>query len=211
MSQNKKVYFYDNFTFWERGFSADELKKMEDSGYPNMRKIRDNIYFDKICSDEYKAIFVNYGDSPYFRSYCISESVRKGFHSVNESRIHKACKLGIARAKRIRIMIDGNYYIIYKESAVTEKLCNYMNSYFETDVAYTIKDCSEELKEILGGDLINFEVHHTSPVNPIKSDAFTISGHNLYEFDILVDYMPYDIVNETREFDKMVQYFADFF
>lgn len=77
----------------------------------------------------------------------------------------------------------------------------YIYGYFERITSSTL----------LYGDTIYFEVHHKSKINPRKMMAYRISGLNILEFDIPTKYLPYDIINETRDEESMIRYFSDYY
>ncbi len=206
-----KGYVYDKSgNFWDDSFTPKQLKQMEESYYPNIRYIRHNLYSQKIKAEEYKLIFVN-TEHPHFRRWSISDAERNGFSSVCESLIHKACKLGIANAERIRIRINGNDYILNKKSSDTETLYLLLGNKYETDCEYAILDIDKELQTLLGGDVLYFEIHHKSAVNQNKIRAYYICGINMLEFDIQTKYLPNDVKNEILDEEQMVQYFKNYY
>jgi hypothetical protein len=86
-----------------------------------------------------------------------------------------------------------------------------MGNKYETDCEFVISDIDNELTTLLNGDTINFDVHHKSKINSRKMMAYRMSGLNILEFDILTKYLPYDIVNEIRDEESMIQYFSDYY
>lgn len=204
-------YVYDKCgLFWDDVYTPEQLKQMDDSKHPNIGYIRHNLYSEKKYSEEYKLIFVN-SENPHFRRWNVGEAERNGFSSVCESKIHKACKLGIARAENIRVKINGKDYLLRKNWSETETIYQLMGNKYETDCEFAVLDISNELNTLLNGDTIYFEVHHKSKVNPKKMMAYRISGRNILEFDILPKYLPYDIVNEIRDEESMIQYFKEYY
>ncbi|SCW42230.1 hypothetical protein SAMN05660484_00904 [Eubacterium ruminantium] len=204
-------YVYDRFgMFWNDSYTPEQLKKLDDLNHSDIGYIRRNLYSKKIHSDEYKLIFVN-SEKPYFRRWNISEAERNGFSSVCESKLHKACKLGIARAKCIRVKIDGKDYLLRKKWTETETTYQLMGNKYETDCEYAIADISDDLASILNGEVIFFEVHHKSRVKPKKMMAYKMTGLNILEFDILTKYLPSAIINESCDEEKMIQFFSDYY
>lgn len=204
-------YVYDKCgLFWNDTYTPEQLKQMDDSKHRDIGYIRRNLYSTKNHSDEYKLIFVN-SENPHFRRWNVGEAERNGFSSVCESKLHKACKLGIANAKRIRVKINGKDYYISKKWSETETIYQLMGNKYETDCEYAISDISNELTTLLNGDIIYFEVHHKSKVNPRKMMAYRMSGRNILEFDIPTKYLRYDIVNEINDEESMIQYFSDYY
>ena len=86
-----------------------------------------------------------------------------------------------------------------------------MGNKYETDCEFAVSDISNELNTLLNGDIIYFEVHHKSKINSRKMMAYRMSGLNILEFDILTKYLPYDIVNETRDEESMIRYFSEYY
>ena len=204
-------YVYDKCgVFWNDMYTPEQLKQMEDSNHHDIGYIRQNLYSEKTYSDKYKLVFVN-TDKPHFRRWNIGEAERNGFGSVCESKIHKACKLGIARAKNIRVKINGKDYLLTKERAETETVYQLMGDKYETDCEFAISESSSELTSLLNGEIIYFEVHHKSKINPKKMMAYRMSGLNILEFDIQTKYLPYAIVNEISDEEDMIQYFAGYY
>lgn len=204
-------YVYDRFgMFWNDSYTPKQLKKMDDLNHSDIGYIRRNLYSEKIHSDEYKLIFVN-SEKPHFRRWNVSDAERNGFSSVCESKLHKTCKLGIARAKCIRVKINGKDYLLRKKWAETETTYQLMGNKYETDCEYAIADISEDLASILNGEVIYFEVHHKSRVKPKKMMAYKMTGLNILEFDILTKYLPNAIINESWDEEKMIQFFSDYY
>ena len=86
-----------------------------------------------------------------------------------------------------------------------------MGDKYETDCEFAISESSSELTSLLNGEIIYFEVHHKSKINPKKMMAYRMSGLNILEFDIQTKYLPYAIVNEISDEEDMIQYFAGYY
>lgn len=204
-------YVYDKCgLFWNDMYTPERLKQMDDSNHSDIGYVRRNLYSQKIYADEYKLIFVN-TENPHFRRWNVGDAERNGFSSVCESKIHKTCKLGIAQAKQIRVKINGKDFLLRKKWSETETIYQLMGNKYETDCEFAVSDISNELNTLLNGDIIYFEVHHKSKINPRKMMAYRMSGLNILEFDILTKYLPYDIVNETRDEESMIRYFSEYY
>ena len=211
MEENYVGYVYDKYgMFWNESFTPEQLKQMEDSKHPEIRYIRYNLYSKKVHSDEDKIIFVN-TDKPYFRKWNISDAERNGFSSVYETRLHKACKTGIAMAKQIRIRLCGKDYILRKKWSDIETSYSLLGNKYETDCEFAILNIDDELQTLLAGDVLNFEVHHKSKVKPKKMMAYQISGINMFEFDIQMKYLPFDVKNENLDDEEMIRYFTEYY
>lgn len=173
-----------------------------------------NLYSRKIKDPNYKLAFVNPDNrKAYLRRVNATELRRKGFSSECESRIHDACKRGIAAADRIRIRIKGKDYIIHKQDSDIERICYLMDREYETDCEYTIVNINDDLFSLLHSTTLCFEIHHTSPVKVEKGLSYMLSGMPILEFDIkdLETYLPYDIKNGTRPFENCIKYFKEFY
>lgn len=211
MEEINMGYVYDKCgLFWEDAYTPNQLKQMEDAKHSDIEYIRHNLYSQKIKSDNYKIIFVN-ATNPYFRRWNIGDAERNGFSSVCETKLHKACKLGIAKAKTIRIKILGKDYILNKKWSDTEVVYQLMGNKYETDCEIGISDINEELRSLLNGDVLYLEVHHKSKVKPQKMMAFKIAGFNMLEFDIQTKYLPYNVTNEKIDENEMIQFFTDYY
>lgn len=196
---DKIGYVYDKSgSFWDKPLTLIQLRQMDDSNHPDIRYIRHNLYSKKIHSDNNRLIFVN-SENPHFRRWKLSEAERNGFSSVCETKLHRACKLGIANAKQIRIRINGKDYVISRKWADVETTYQFLGNMYETDCEYAIANIDSELQTILGGDILYIEVHHKSKVKPDKIMSYRICGINVLEFDIETKYLPYDVRTERME------------
>lgn len=168
MSDNSIGYVYDKYgMFWNETFTPAQLKQMDDSNQSDIGYIRHNLYSQKIYSEDYKIIFVN-TENPHFRKWNVSEAERSGFSSVCETKLHKACKLGIANAKKIRIRINGKDYILNKKWSAIETTYQLLGNKYETDCEYAVSNIDNQLQMLLAGDVLHIEVHHKSKVNEKK-------------------------------------------
>lgn len=192
--------------------TLDKLIELHKSKKYRFNMIHNHLYTRKDTDVNYKLVFYPPGKKKaYLRRQNTTEHLRKGFSSAVESKIHDACKRGIAASERLKLVINGKEYIVEKESADCEKICSYMEKEYETDCEYIIKNCDKELMNILKGKTISFEIHHTSPVKEEKGLSYMLNGNPIIEFPILIDYLPEDIKSEKREFGKMIDYFKTFY
>ena len=115
MAHYTEAYIYNESYngFEDKKISLRELVFLHNKKDCRFKLICKNLYSRKIKDANYKLAFANPGNrKAYLRRVNATELRRKGFSSECESRIHDACKRGIAAAERIRIRIKGKDYIM---------------------------------------------------------------------------------------------------
>lgn len=204
---NKAIGVFETVTT-----TLPQLIKMKKCGNPRLSLIKDELYCQKERDDKYKLVFAYPKErKPYLRRHNEKMFRRNGFASVCESNLHKACKCGLAEAQSVKIQIEGNFYIINKRASYTERICELMDCQFETDCEYEIQDISRDLEIMLGGDIICFEIHHTSAVDAKKGLAYMLSGKPILEFHIEEKYIPSKVLNEQCTYEECVDYFRTYY
>lgn len=214
MGHYYEAYVYNNSynDFEDKPISLNELMRLENLHDGRFYLICKNLYSQKKYDKSYKPAYYNPKNRKAFlKRVNATQLKQKGFSSACESRVHDACKREIAAAEKLKIVIDGDEFIIHKKDSNVESLCHLMERDYETDCEYEIDEISQELYERLLGNIIYFEIHHSSPVKEEKGLSYMLSGKPIIEFDILTDYLPYDIKNETRAFEKCIDYFKTFY
>ncbi|MBP3238386.1 MAG: hypothetical protein J6M24_04740 [Lachnospiraceae bacterium] len=207
-------------TYRKTKYTAKQLKEMEDPIKGKKQKnpedadifyIRQHLYLSNENNpplEKDRVIFVN-AKTPYFRSYRLSIAKKNHFSSVCETKEHYACKTAISQLRQLKIYLNGKYYTINITKSACEVYEKIMGYEFETDCFITIDDNNEELKKILGGNTINFEIHHTSRIAPNKADCYKMSGKNIIEFDVPIEYVGRRLGGKTAE--QMIDIFKEFY
>lgn len=189
-----------------------QLVEMKKSRNSRLSLIKDELYCQKERDNKYKLVFAYPKErKPYLRRYNAELFRHNGFASVCESNLHKACKCGLSEARSVRIQIEGNFYIINKRNSHTERICELMDCQFETDCEYEIEGIGHDLEVLLGGNMICFEIHHTSAVDAKKGLAYMLSGKPILEFHIEEKYIPNKVLNEKCSYQECVEYFRTYF
>lgn len=192
--------------------TLEQLVQMKESNDSRLSLIKDELYCQRERDDKYKLVFAYPKErKPYLRRQNADQFRKNGFASVCESNLHKACKCGLSEAKSIKIQIEENFYTIHKRISYTERICELMDCQFETDCEYEIEDISPELERILGGDIICFEIHHTSAVDAKKGLAYMLSGKPILEFHIEEKYIPSKVLDERCSYQESVEYFRTYY
>lgn len=210
----ERAYIYNNSykAFEDKPIKLSELVNYDKNHDGRLSLIRHELYSHNIYDKNYKLAFVNPADrKPYLRSVNATEFKKKGFASVCESPLHFACKNGIAAAEQLRIRINSKDYIVHKSNSICEERCCLMERDYETDCKYVISEIGQEINTILSGNVISFEVHHTSPVKEDKGLTYMLSGRPIIEFDILLDFIPDYIKRNTCSLEDRVAYFKSFY
>ena len=216
-NSNTQMCVYDRYLnkYWDKTYTARELKELEDNNEPIVSRIRPNLYVVKNSNyppnENDRVIFVN-TDNPYFRRYSVGIAEKNKFSSVAESKYHKACKLGISKAFRFRIFLEGKEYIINNKYAQCECIESIMGYNFETDCSIIVEsnnEDNEQLLKILNGEELNFEIHHTCKISENKAMAYTVYGKNILEFDVPIQYLKGRLLNKS--FEEMVEIFKDYY
>lgn len=198
--------------FEDKPISLLQLIKMKRNRDSRLALIKKSLYCQKENDDNYKLIFAYPKErKPYLRRMNAEQFRRKGFASVCESNLHKACKCGLAEAKSVKIQIEGKFYIINKRLSYTERICELMDCSFETDCEYEIEGISQDVRTLLRGGMICFEIHHKSAVDAKKGLAYMLSGKPILEFDILEKYIPKRVLNEECSYEECVEYFKNYY
>ena len=217
MHNNVKMYVYDRFLkkYWDKTYTAREIKELEDKNDPIVARIRPNLYDVKNTNyppnENDRVIFVN-TDNPHFRRYNVGIAEKNKFSSVTESEFHKACKFGISKASRFRIYVDGKNFIVNNKYAQCERIESIMGYNFETDCSVIVEsndEDNEQLLKILNGEELNFEIHHTCKISENKAMAYTTYGKNILEFDVPLQYLKWRLLNKS--FEEMVEIFKDYY
>lgn len=216
MANYTEAYIYNEAYngFEDKTVSLSELIILDHTNDSRLKLIRKNLYCRKVRDINYKLAFnTPKNRKAYLRRINATELRHKGFSSECESRIHDACKRGIAAADRIKIRIKGKDYIIHKQASDIERIYCLMDREYETDCEYTIANIHEDLFNILHSTTLCFEFHHMSPVKAEKGLSYMLGGMPILEFDVkdLETYLPNDIKNEKRPFEDCVKYFKEFY
>ncbi len=197
--------------FEDNPIKLSELLELKKSRNSRFNQIVHDLYSRKDNSKEYKLIFCQPKKRrAYLRRANASNLKSKGFSSVCETELHRACKEGIKSAERVKIWINKEVFVIEKKSADIETVLTLMEREYETDCDFYINK-NEAVERILLGNRICFEVHHKSAVKQDKGLSYMLSGLPMIEFDVPLKYVPKDIIREQNDFDEAVAFFKNFY
>jgi len=105
------------------------------------------------------------------------------FRGLYESNEHRAFKDGIAKVKKLGIIINNKKILIEVEHAETEKNIIVQEREYEVDVHAHIVQ-SEQTNKFFGNtNRLNIEVFHTAKVTYEKAEDFILSNNNIYEVE----------------------------
>lgn len=208
------AYVYDIYKceFWDRTYTAYDLHKIAKDNSSELPYIRKHLFTKKECKEEFRVVFVD-ASTPHFRQFSLSEAKRKGINSVYETPLHCRCKKGIAKAEKISVKINKKKYTLVKQDSSVERVRILFDDEYETDCEYTILDANDELRSLLNGDTICFEVLHTHKTPAEKIMAYRMSGLNIFELNVkdMERFWPQWLKDETYDEEKAVQFIARFF
>lgn len=214
MSHINQAYVYDIYKcdFWDNPYTAFDLHQMANRKSSELTYIRKHLYSQKENREEFRVVFAN-ASTPHFKRFSLSEAKRKGINSVYETPLHCRCKKGIAEAEKLSIYLKKRKYILIKKDSIIEKCRVLFGDEYETDCEYTILNIDNELRSVLNGDTVYFEVLHTHKTTDEKSMAYRMNGLNIFEFNVkdMERFWPPCIKDETYDEEKAVSFIARFF